>query len=39
VTFSKWASLTRVRLSLWIIMWLAMMYYFVRLAYEARADR
>lgn len=38
-TFSKWASLNRARVSLWVIMWLAMMYYFVRLAYEARADR
>jgi hypothetical protein len=38
-TFSTWASLTRVRGSLWILMWGAMMYYFARLAFEARADR
>ncbi|MDX0760377.1 hypothetical protein GOD62_31570 [Sinorhizobium medicae] len=38
-TFSAWANLNRVRVSLWVIMWLAMMYYFVRLAYDARADR
>ncbi|KQU08051.1 hypothetical protein [Rhizobium sp. Leaf453] len=38
-TFSAWAGLNRVRVSLWIVMWLAMMYYFARLAYAARADR
>lgn len=38
-TFGVWANLNRVRVSLWGIMWLAMMYYFVRLAYDARADR
>lgn len=38
-TFGKWATLNRVRVTLWVIMWLAMMYYFGRLAIEARADR
>jgi hypothetical protein len=38
-TFGTWAALNRVRVSLWVVMWLAMMYYFARLASDARADR
>ncbi len=37
--FHRWANLNRVRVSLWIIQWLAMMYWFYRLALQARADR
>lgn len=38
-TFGAWASLNRVRVSLWVIQWVAMMYYFYKLALQARADR
>lgn len=38
-TFGKWANLNRIRVSLWVIQWLAMMYYFVSLGIRARADR
>jgi MFS superfamily sulfate permease-like transporter len=38
-TFSSWASLNRVRVSLWAVQWTAMMYYFYNLAVAARADR
>lgn len=37
--FSKWAMLNRVRVSLWIVEWLAMMGYFFMLGIRARADR
>lgn len=37
--FSRWATLNRVRVSLWCIDWLAMMAYFYTLAFRARADR
>jgi len=37
--FAKWANLNRIRVSLWVVMWLAMMFWFYRMAYLARADR
>lgn len=38
-TFRKWANLNRIRVSLWVIEWLSMMYYFYALGLRARADR
>lgn len=38
-TFAAWANLNRVRVSLWVVQWLAMMSYFCALAWRARADR
>lgn len=38
-TFAAWASLNRIRVSLWVVEWLAMMAYFAKLAFSARADR
>lgn len=35
----EWAQLNRIRVLLWIIEWIAMAYWFYRLAYLARADR
>ncbi len=37
--FTRWAGLNRLRVSLWAIQWVAMMYYFYALAKQARADR
>lgn len=37
--FASWATLNRIRVSLWVIEWAAMMTYFARLAFKARADR
>lgn len=37
--FSKWAFYVRIRVLLWVLMWLAMMTYFYKLARQARADR
>ncbi len=37
--FHEWAQLNRIRVSLWAIQWLAMMYWFYRLAWTARSDR
>jgi hypothetical protein len=37
--FHKWANLNRIRTSLWVVMWMAMMYWFYRMAWLARADR
>ncbi len=37
--FSKWATLNRIRVSLWVVEWLAMMGYFYVLGMRARADR
>lgn len=37
--FGKWADLNRLRVSLWAIEWGAMMYWFYRMALQARADR
>ena len=37
--FHQWANLNRVRISLWVIQWLAMAYWFYRMAWQARADR
>jgi len=37
--FSDWACLNRIRISLWFVQWLAMMYWFYRMALKARADR
>ena len=39
VVLSGWASMNRIRVSLWVVEWLAMMYWFYRLAFLARADR
>jgi hypothetical protein len=39
VTFGKWATLNRIRVSLWCVEWAAMMFYFYKLALKARADR
>ncbi len=39
VVVHHWANLSRIRLSLWVIQWAAMMYWFYRLAWLARADR
>lgn len=38
-TFSRWAMLNRIRVSLWIVEWVAMMAWFYCLAFRARADR
>jgi hypothetical protein len=38
-TIDAWMRLNRVRVSLWSIQWLAMMYYFYTLARKARMDR
>ena len=35
----QWAELNRIRFVLWIIQWIAMAYWFYRLALQARADR
>lgn len=37
--FGKWANFNRLRVSLWAIEWAAMMYWFYRMALQARADR
>lgn len=37
--FSRWAALNRIRVSLWAVQWLAMAYWFYRMALQARADR
>jgi hypothetical protein len=37
--FAKWADLNRIRVSLWTIAWAAMMFWFYRMAWLARADR
>ncbi len=37
--FSNWAGLNRIRISLWFVQWLAMMYWFYRMTLKARADR
>ncbi|MCZ0954639.1 MAG: hypothetical protein OXQ89_14105 [Rhodospirillaceae bacterium] len=36
---AQWADFNRLRVSLWLLQWLAMMYYFYALARRARADR
>jgi hypothetical protein len=36
--FHAWANLNRLRVSLWVIEWAAMMYWFFRLAWQARSD-
>jgi hypothetical protein len=36
--FHQWAQMNRVRVSLWVIQWSAMMYWFYRLAHRARGD-
>ncbi|MGJ8623887.1 MAG: hypothetical protein ACSHW1_14085 [Yoonia sp.] len=38
-TFAKWASLNRLRVTLWCIEWGAMMFYFYALGVRARADK
>ena len=35
----KWADLSRIRAGLWAVEWLAMMYWFYRVAGQGRADR
>ena len=37
--FHHWANLNRVRISLWVVQWVAMAYWFYRMAWQARADR
>ena len=37
--FHQWANLNRVRISIWVIQWIAMAYWFYRMAWQARADR
>jgi len=37
--FGAWANLNRLRVSLWVIEWAAMMYWFYRQAWNARADQ
>ena len=37
--FSRWAALNRIRFALWAVQWAAMMYWFYRMAFLARADR
>jgi hypothetical protein len=37
--FHSWANFNRIRVALWCVEWGAMMYWFYRLAYLARADR
>jgi hypothetical protein len=37
--FGQWANMNRVRVSLWAVQWVAMAYWFYRMAYQARADR
>lgn len=37
--FSRWAAFTRLRLVFWAIEWASMMYWFYRMALQARADR
>jgi hypothetical protein len=37
--FHQWANLNRVRISLWVVQWVAMAYWFYRMAWQARADR
>ena len=37
--FSRWATLNRIRVSLWVVEWLAMMGYFFMLGLRARADK
>jgi hypothetical protein len=37
--FHQWANLNRVRISIWVIQWVAMAYWFYRMAWQARADR
>jgi hypothetical protein len=39
IVFAKWASMNRIRVSLWAVQWAAMMYWFYRMAFTARADR
>lgn len=39
IVFANWASMNRIRVGLWCIQWLAMMYWFYRMAFIARADR
>ena len=36
--FHSWANLNRLRVSLWAVEWAAMMYWFYKLAWQARAD-
>ena len=37
--FHQWAQLNRIRVSIWIIQWSAMMYWFYRLAFQERRDQ
>ena len=39
IVFAKWASMNRIRVSLWTVQWAAMMYWLYRMAFQARADR
>ena len=37
--FGQWANYNRIRAALWLLQWLAMMYYFFALALQARENR
>lgn len=37
--FNQWANMNRTRVALWAIQWVAMAYWFYRMALKARADR
>lgn len=37
--FTQWANLSRIRMLLWFVQWLAMAYWFYRMALQARGDR
>lgn len=39
VVIGRWGTLNRIRVSLWAVEWLAIMYWFYRMAFLARADR
>lgn len=39
IVFHNWAQLARLRFAFWAIEWFAMMYWFYRMAFLARADR
>lgn len=39
VVFHEWADLSRIRAGFWALEWAAMMYWFYRLALQARQDR
>ena len=36
---AKWMGLNRIRVSIWALQWLSMMYWFYQMAFKARSDR